>query len=261
MEYDNYYEQDDGDEVVVHLDYLEPEPSLFQQSRGHDRPMIPREYAPVVRTSKQRLSRPNNTNGREFNRLPDNSEDYYDDRDDEGDDDMYGRMTSRVNIQDERISNRTVGSTRSRRLNPNLRSGSSVVSRQSKKKSKMDLTRPDADSSFELFATLLIQHLDPKIKEDMYVLEKGDMAYFDAIMPETLRVPFVEAVRVRSRRLTDVVVNGESDLDTITRKCAAFGLGQSFEHNFLLGGGEKRDGKIIIRVSNVKYPSNRFLLV
>ena len=119
----------------------------------------------------------------------------------------------------------------------------------------MDLTRPDADSSFELFATLLIQHLDPKINDDMnmYTLEAGDMAYFEAIIPEALRNPFVEAVRVRSRRLPEEPMDGESesDLDKITRKCDAFGLGQSAENNFLLGGGEKKGGKTIIRVSTV----------
>lgn len=149
------------------------------------------------------------------------------------------------------------------RANPgnNRGSGRSVVSRlsttsqQKKGKSKMDLTRPDADSSFELFATLLIQHLDPKINDDMnmYTLEAGDMAYFEAIIPEALRNPFVEAVRVRSRRLPEEPMDGESesDLDKITRKCDAFGLGQSAENNFLLGGGEKKGGKTIIRVSTV----------
>lgn len=329
MEYDNYYEEDVGDEVVVHLDYLEPEPSLFQQSSRYDRPILRREYAPVVRTSKQRLSRPNNANynhnhnsynnGRgASNRLHQDGDhlnmgdynDYHDYRDDDDDDDgdMYGRMTERVNIQEQRYgaeSNRTMasGSTRSSnesrgrmdrggggghmnmrnnnnnmhniggavpgpvivtgRANPgnNRGSGRSVVSRlsttsqQKKGKSKMDLTRPDADSSFELFATLLIQHLDPKINDDMnmYTLEAGDMAYFEAIIPEALRNPFVEAVRVRSRRLPEEPMDGESesDLDKITRKCDAFGLGQSAENNFLLGGGEKKGGKTIIRVSTV----------
>jgi|AntRauTorckE5430_2_1112549.scaffolds.fasta_scaffold00502_10 hypothetical protein len=290
MDHDNYYEQDDGHDVIVHLDYNDPEPSLFQQSRGHDRPMISREYAPVVRTSKRRLSRPNNTNARGFNRLTDDMEEHHDDRDD--DDSMYRGMTSRVNIQDQRQngnfgrmrsnsrerigrtretagagrSDNNMGSGRSvvsrpsltgaGRSDNNMGSGRSVVSRlsltsrQTKTKPKMDLTRPDADSSFELFATLLIQHLDPKIKGYTYVLEKGDIAYFEAIMPETLRLPFVEAVRVRTGRLPKEAVEGESDLDSITRKCAAVGLGQRVENNFLLGGGEERDGKRIIRVSN-----------
>ena len=268
MDHDNYYEQDDGHDVIVHLDYNDPEPSLFQQSRGHDRPMISREYAPVVRTSKRRLSRPNNTNARGFNRLTDDMEEHHDDRDD--DDSMYRGMTSRVNIQDQRQngnfgrmrsnSRERIGRTRETagdgRSDNNMGSGRSVVSRlsltsrQTKTKPKMDLTRPDADSSFELFATLLIQHLDPKIKGYTYVLEKGDIAYFEAIMPETLRLPFVEAVRVRTGRLPKEAVEGESDLDSITRKCAAVGLGQRVENNFLLGGGEERDGKRIIRVSN-----------
>jgi hypothetical protein len=332
--YDNYYEEDVGDEVVVHLDYLEPEPSLFQQSSRYDRPSLRREYAPVMRTSKQRLSRPNignynhnhnsNNNGRgASNRLQDGDHvnmedynDYHDYRDDDDDGDMYGRMTERVNIQEQRYGAESIrtmasGSTRSSnesrgrmdrggggghmnmrnnnntnnnnnnmrdmrgaglglgpviatgRANPgnNRGSGRSVVSRlsttsqQKKGISKMDLTRPDADSSFELFATLLIQHLDPKINDDMnmYTLEAGDMAYFEAIIPEALRNPFVEAVRVRMGRLPEELMDGESesDLDKITRKCDAFGLGQSAENNFLLGGGEKKVGKTIIRVSTV----------
>lgn len=261
MDY-GYYEQDRGDEVVVHLDYNDPEPSLFQQSRVHDRPMLPKEYTPSVRTSKTRFSRRQQIESDMYNRMEE-----YDDR---RDDDMYGRMTEEYNIQEDlnggNSSRRSVNSSGSsgyrHKVNlENRQAGSerTVVSRLStssdrpknnKSASKMDLTRPDADSSFELFGTLLVQHLEPKVEDGQYTLEKGDIAYFDAIIPESLRLPFVEAVRIRNQRLPKDPAEGESALDQITRQCVALGLGQKRENNFLLQGGEKIDDKTIVRVSS-----------
>lgn len=261
MDY-GYYEQDRGDEVVVHLDYNDPEPSLFQQSRVHDRPMLPKEYTPSVRTSKKRFSRRQQIESDMYNRM--------EEHDDRRDDDMYGRMTEEDNIQEDlnggNSSRRSVNSGGSsgyrHQVNiENRQAGSerTVVSRLStsidrpknnKSASKMDLTRPDADSSFELFGTLLVQHLEPKVEDGQYTLDKGDIAYFDAIIPESLRLPFVEAVRIRNQRLPKDPAEGESALDQITRQCAALGLGQKRENNFLLQGGEKINDKTIVRVSS-----------
>lgn len=255
MDYGNYYEQFNGDEVVVHLDYLEPEPSLYQQSRGRGRPTLHREYTPV-RTSKQSLSRRRASDAFAYNQ-------YYDEEeheDDFRDDDIYEQMTSRVAIQEQRYdSNRFVDKRRPKSREYTVSdamgsSGRSVVSRNSistRKKNtnkKVDLTGSNADSSFEVLATLLVEHLEPKVQNSHYTLEEGDMVYFDAIMPETLRVPFVEAVRFRSERLPAEVGKNESNLDMITRKCYSLGLGGSPDNNFLLGGGHKVEGKTIIRL-------------
>jgi hypothetical protein len=258
MDYDNYYEQFNGDEVIVHLDYLEPEPSLFQQSRGRGRPTLHRELSPV-RTSKQRLSRRRMSDALSYN-------EYYfdnDQADDFRDDDVYEQMTSRVAIQDQRYeSNRSMGrqklnSSRDNIISDRNGSGRSVVSHSTmssrkninSKKNKFDLTGPNADSSFEVLATLIVQHLESKVVNSQYVLDKSDMEYFDAIIPESLRLPLVEAIRIRSERLPRQVEQGESNLDAITRKCTVFGLASSDEHNFLLGGGHRVQDKIIVKVS------------
>jgi len=264
--FDDYYEYDNGDEIVVSLDYQEPNPSLFHSSRGHNRPSLPREYTPV-RTSKQSLMA-RNSNPRNIHRL-------YDDAVESREDDTYERMVSermlvsRVNVQDDRSYGRSIGrddrsygrnmdarpTSRQRpRSNARASSGASVspsLARKKGQKSKMDLTRPDSDTSFELFGTLLVQHIEPKMKNGMYTLDGGDKAYLEAIIPESLRGPFVEAVRVRAQRLPMEESDDDTDLEAITRKCEELGLGQSEANNFLLGGGEKRaGGKIVIRVSS-----------
>ena len=129
-----------------------------------------------------------------------------------------------------------------------VRGGGSVA----KKNSKIDLTRPDSDTSFELFASLLVQHLEPKLEGDFYIIESGDISYFEAIIPESLREPFVEAVRVRSMRLSIDDDEEETALKTVIRKCNELGLGNKNENNFLLGGGEHiAGGKIKMRVSTI----------
>jgi hypothetical protein len=259
MDFDNYYEQFNGDEVIVHLDYLDPEPSLFQQSRGRGRrPSLNREYSPVL-TSKQRLSRRRMTDAFSYNEYNDN---HHFQRDDFRDDDVYEQMTARVAIQDQRYeSNRSMGrqklNSRENSISGKTGSGRSVVSRSTAsskknintKKSKFDLTGPDADSSFEVLATLIVEHLETKVVNSQYVLDKSDMDFFDAIIPETLRISFVEAVRFRSERLPSELEEDASNLQRITRKCADFGLASSDENNFLLGGGLRVQDKIIMKVS------------
>eukprot|EP00554_Chaetoceros_debilis_P014351 CAMPEP_0194125488 /NCGR_PEP_ID=MMETSP0150-20130528/59488_1 /TAXON_ID=122233 /ORGANISM="Chaetoceros debilis, Strain MM31A-1" /LENGTH=663 /DNA_ID=CAMNT_0038819299 /DNA_START=805 /DNA_END=2795 /DNA_ORIENTATION=- len=122
------------------------------------------------------------------------------------------------------------------------------TSSRSGNKSKMDLTRPDSDSSFELFAQLIVSHIEPKVTStndnDEYILEAGDISYLDAIIPATLRLPFVEAVRVRNDDLIerDVMPEEANPLEQAVIKCDEFGLGMDEMDNFLLGGGEKLPG-------------------
>ena len=77
-------------------------------------------------------------------------------------------------------------------------------------------------------------------------------SYFEAIIPESLREPFVEAVRIRSMRLSIDDDEEETALETVIRKCNELGLGNKNENNFLLGGGEHiAGGKIKMRVSTI----------
>jgi hypothetical protein len=97
-----------------------------------------------------------------------------------------------------------------------------------------------------------VQHIEPKLKGNIYTLDGGDMSYLEAIIPDTLRLPFVEAVRIRSQCLPMEVSGDETDLETAVRNCAKLGLGYTDENNFLLGGGQKiRGGKIVMRVSSI----------
>ena len=221
----------------------------------------------------------------------DDGRDDYDDRDDNMYDTMVSRVNiqddnSVISGRRQNVSNRTNGSGSSRRNTVragsgrsgggsvrggggsvrggggsvrggggsvrggggSVRGGGSVA----KKNSKIDLTRPDSDTSFELFASLLVQHLEPKLEGDFYIIESGDISYFEAIIPESLREPFVEAVRVRSMRLSIDDDEEETALKTVIRKCNELGLGNKNENNFLLGGGEHiAGGKIKMRVSTI----------
>ncbi len=240
----DYYESR-GDEIVVHLDYEEPEPSLYRTSRTRNRPTLPREYASTIRSSGQSL-KPRTNRG--VPRLQESYEDGlgydYDEYDQRDDAAAYSNGASRVNIQDQRTSpgprQMSMGSSKSSIIPDQQRtSGKNSVSGR---KSKIDLTRGDSDSSFELFATLIVGHIAPKMEDGIYILEKSDMSYFDAIIPDTLRHPFVEAVRTRNDRIRASGINGASNLDTITKKCEEIGLGLDKSNNFLLGGGEKLAG-------------------
>ena len=255
----DYYE-DLGDEVVVHLDYEEPEPSLYQQSSRNRRPKLPKEYN-NVRNTHQNYRR--EKTGRRGSGVP-SLEEYYGDHNDyysyEEDqrDDMQMRDMSRAPPSNRTLGSRGSGTGTGTGTHTNSSSRPTTLRKTSSRsgnKSKMDLTRPDSDSSFELFAQLIVSHIEPKVSTtndtDEYILEAGDISYFDAIIPATLRLPFVEAVRVRNDDLIerDVMPEEANALEQAVIKCDEFGLGMDEMDNFLLGGGEKLPGgRIRIKV-------------
>ncbi len=258
MDYDEYYEQEFQGETLVTVNYDDPEPSLFRVAKGQ-RPKMAREYSPTsqmrpkLRAARKSYSRPY----RQQQRNSDNIEDY---RDDEMNFDLSSRGSDRGGDRSEssrpRNSDRTLGSqtsgssqrSRQRMTNTSQRSNNSSSKAGSKK--TIDLTTPESDSSFSLFASLLAQHIEPKVEGNEYILEAGDMTYLEAIIPESLRLPFVEAVRIRSGRLSMKSSANDTELEAAVRKCAELGIGNDNEDNFLLGGGEKlKGGKILMRVS------------
>ena len=255
MDYNDYYEQDVEGETLVSLDYADPEPSLYKVSRGQQRPQMS-TFSPTNRMSKLRKTR---GNSRAQQRRFDNGDDYRDD--------LNGSISPRRASLDNRsvssrqdTSGRTLASRQTQKSNGNQRvqttsqrsntsQRSSITSKSSRK--PIDLTTPESDSSFALFAQLLVQHIESKLNGDQYILEPGDMSYFEAILPDALRLPFVEAVRIRADQLPLEADGNETELEMYVRKCAELGVGYSEENNFLLGGGQQiGGGKIVIRVSD-----------
>lgn len=244
--YDGYYEATEGDHVVVHLAYSEPEPSLLRvaSKKGSSRPQLKvpgKINRPSFRTS---------ASSRSFkNRL--DVDQYVYSRGDKSDpllpddrDDIFEAQIERVNIQDQRHS----GSIVFKATRDGTKSIDSSLSSPSA--NTIDLSSKASDTSFDLFANLLIEHLTPKVKNQFYILEEEDIAYIDAILPISLRLSFVKAVNVRMSKIDDRLL--EPDLPSLQKKVLEvyrLGLGKPKQHNFLLGGGQKlHGGKIKMNV-------------
>jgi hypothetical protein len=238
--YDGYYEATEGDDVVVHLAYSEPEPSLLRvaSKKGSSRPQL--KVPGTIKRSSFRTS----ASSRSFKNRLDADQSVYsggdkthpllpDDRDD-----IYETQIQRVNIQDQRHSS---GSIVFKATRDGTKSIDSSLSSPSAK--AVDLSTKGSDTSFDLFANLLIEHLTPKVKNRFYILEEDDIAYIDAILPNSLRLSFVNAVNVRMSKI-DIRLP-EPDLPSLQKNVLGvyrLGLGKPKQDNFLLGGGQKLHG-------------------
>lgn len=237
--YDGYYEATDGDDVVVHLAYSEPEPSLLRvaSKKGSSRPQLKvpgKIKRPGFRSSASSRSLKSRFEG---------DQSLYSEGDksypllQDARDDMYESQLERVNIQDQRYS----GSISIKTFREGGKSITSSLSSRSLK--AIDLSDKASDTSFDLFATLLREYLTPKVKNHSYILDEDDIAYFDAILPCTLRNAFVDAVNIRMSRIESQPPEpNESLFQKNVREVYRLGLGKPKQDNFLLGGGQKLDG-------------------
>lgn len=222
--YDGYYEHHDGDDVVVHLDYSDPEPSLFRATakKASSRPQL--SLMRDSRNSNSRRDRKVHFESHEKNKPL--MQDYRDD--------LYSDSLKRVNIQEQRYHDHAHTYSRSKESSVSSLSHGAI-----------DLSSKASDSSFELFVTLLTDHISPNIKNNSYILDEVDIAYVDAILPENFRESFVRAVNERFSRLPKVPRRHESPSEKSVRTAKKLGLGLSKNDNFLLGGGQRiKGGKI-----------------
>lgn len=253
--YDGYYEATDGDDVVVHLAYTEPEPSLLRvaSKKGSSRPQL------KVPGKIKRRSFRSSASLRPFKNHFDTDRSAYSGGDksrpllQDVRDDIYETQLERVNIQDQRFS----GTIPINSIRDEAKSIDSSLTPPTKK--VIDLSNKASDSSFELFANLLIEHLTPKVKNDSYTLDEDDIAYFDAILPNALRKSFVDAVNIRRSEIeSNFPEPDETLLQRNVREVYRLGLGKPKQDNFLLGGGQKlHGGEIKMYLIDTEHGDNR----
>ncbi len=136
----------------------------------------------------------------------------------------------------ERQSSSFTNKNRNQRLTPSMSSVSSNT-----------IGLKTSDQAFQLTAKLVLDYLSPKVDQNAtsYYIDLTDTIFLDAVIPESMRPEFVEAVAFRYESM----MNGKnSTLNPLLTECVRLGLGQL--DSFLLGGGVKMDdGRILVEVS------------
>lgn len=103
-----------------------------------------------------------------------------------------------------------------------------------------------SDQAFQMTAKLVVDYLSPKMEANSssYYLDDADIIFLEAVVPEEIRTPFVNAVISRSK---NIAAGNPSSLESLVKECKKLGLGQ--ENSFLVGGGTKMDdGRILVEV-------------
>jgi hypothetical protein len=94
--------------------------------------------------------------------------------------------------------------------------------------SDRDLDLKHNDNSFHVIATLLTERLLPKIhaspENTHYTITTEDAAFFQKMLPSSVRRGFVEALRYRLQLMKMGVGSKESELVELTMQCQKLGL-------------------------------------
>ena len=120
-----------------------------------------------------------------------------------------------------------------------------------------DLDLKRNDEAFESIADLIIDHLSPKVVDGSshYFLSKENISHLEFLVPMSVRLRFVGALRYRATSLSTSSSNDDIPSSFLVRECTRLGLGRDVKDNILLGGGIKMtDGMTRVVRSNPPAP-------
>ena len=84
------------------------------------------------------------------------------------------------------------------------------------------------DGAYQVIATLLTERLLPKVNASPgsthYTLTAEDTAFFQKMLPHSVRRTFVDALRYRLQLLKSGVGSADSPIGKLTMQCAMLGL-------------------------------------
>jgi hypothetical protein len=115
---------------------------------------------------------------------------------------------------------------------------SSVVesnkSRNDPSNARRELDLKHNDNAFHVVADLVLEKLKSKVSpgDTFLTLDAADIAHLDQVVPPSVRMSFVEAVRFRMEH--NCPVKSDSNVHALTRTCVELGLGAQGNSNPLL---------------------------
>jgi len=126
-----------------------------------------------------------------------------------------------------------------------------------------DLDLKRNDEAFESIADLIIDHLSPKVVDGSshYFLSKENISHLEFLVPMSVRLRFVGALRYRATSLSTSSSNDDIPSSFLVRECTRLGLGRDVKDNILLGGGIKMtDGmtRVMVGDATSQLPSNHY---
>jgi len=122
-----------------------------------------------------------------------------------------------------------------------------------------DLDLKRNDDAFENIADMIIDHISPSVVEGNthYALSKDDVARLESLVPMSVRLRFVSALRYRANSQSPSLGKADESSSFFVRECMRLGLGEEVKENVLLGGGEKMsDGTthVMLEANNPQPP-------